>query len=172
MLGRRGESYSISAEVDAASARRVVRSHVRSQLRWALNPVEVSRCGGVYGFVLGPFVHVRPVSAGTKRALLKDSLVANGRIVSRPRGCEISLRVHAPRLPALLPGAAWLLGAMLTLALFVATGALWLLVGFLTFVALTAMNVTFTRAHRAIEPRERLLLRDWLDALESDLRGG
>jgi hypothetical protein len=172
VLGRTGESYSISAGIDAASARRVLRSHMRSQLRWAVNPVEVSRRGGVYGFVLGPFVHVRAVTAGTRRTLLKDSLAANGRIVSRPGGCEISLRVHAPRLPALLPAAASVLGALLTLALFIDTGALWLLVCFLVFVALCSMTVVFARAHRVLEPRERELLRDWVDALESNLRDG
>lgn len=150
----------------------MVRSHLHSQLTWALNPVDVCRRGGAYGFVLGPFVHVRPVTPGTMRALLKDTLVANGRIVSRPGGCEISLHVRAPRLPALLPGAAWLLGATVTLAVFVATGALWMLVAFLTFVAFGALNVTLMRAHRAIEPHERSLLRDWLYAVESDLRGG
>ena len=166
------ETYSTSGEVDPASARRVVRSHWRLQLTCARNPVRFCQRGGAYGFVLGPFVHVRPVTPGTMRALLKDTLVANGRIVSRPGGCEISLRVHAPRLPSLLPGGAWLLGAILSLAVFVATGTLWILVGFLAFVAFGALNVTLMRAHRAIEPREWSLLRDWLSALESDLHGG
>lgn len=170
MLGRPGESYTIGAPVDAAQARRVIRSHLRPWLLWSLAPAAVDRREGVvFGFVLGAFVHARPVPADLPRVLFVRSLVVNGRIVPRTGGCEVSLRVHKPWLAALIPRAVAILGTALSVTLFLATGVLFYLLIAGVFATIGAFNLRVTRAQRTIEPGERVLLRRWLDEIERDL---
>jgi hypothetical protein len=170
--GREHESRTVTASIDAASARRVVRSHLGRWWMLGLNRSAVARRGGVYGFVLGRYVHARGVPPGSALGLIKDVPVINGRLVPRALGCELSVRVHSPRMPALLPALAFGLGATLSLAALVATGAAALLFGFIFFAALLALSVMMRRAHRAVEPEERQLVQRWLEELERDLNPG
>lgn len=163
------ERYTISSHAEAADARRAIRAHLRPMALWGLAPYSLLGRDAVYGFVLGRLVRARPVSADMALWQLKHALVIKGWITPRHAGCEISLRVHSPQLPALLPRTAFLLGAVLTMALFVGTQQASLLLASISFAALGGVNFVLTRQRRAIEPAQRLLLRHWLDVLEDDL---
>jgi hypothetical protein len=169
VLGDAGESYTIRTGVEVAVARRVIRSHLRPWLWWGLAPNRSRPGGVVFGFVVGRFVHARPVPERSVPARFKYTLVVNGRITPWGDGCEVSLRAHAPWLPALLQRAFTIAGGTIAIAAFIATGVVPFLLLGLFFLALGALHLTITRSYQEIEGAEREQLRRWLDAVGQDL---
>jgi len=153
----------------AAAARRVIRGSLRSWAFAIFQPVRAYYVGGTFGYVLGRFVSARVVSERTPRGMRIHCLTVRGWISPSEEESQVTLRVHAPRLPSIFFAVAAILCGGLSLVLLAATGTAVLFVplAFWCFFGL------FTRArfrdHRAFQDAEWALAGRWLDELEHGL---
>jgi hypothetical protein len=157
----------IRANVNAATVRAAVRSHLRSPLAELAWQVGLTEAPLVVGFVARNYFYARAIPPDTEFGRLRDSLALRGCIVGRQDGgCDIRVWIRGPYLIrwviAVVAGVIFLV----CLVAFVKTSNAGLLVGAAFIVAMRLVSVSARRMYQDNESRERRLLETWLDELE------
>jgi hypothetical protein len=92
------ENQTIRSNVSPATARRVIRAHIRTPLAGLAWSLGIPQGDMLVGFVLRRRLHASLVPRATTLGRLPDGLVVRGRTIARQDGgCEVRLSVYRPR---------------------------------------------------------------------------
>jgi hypothetical protein len=165
------DNQTIRSNASLATARRVIRAHIRTPLAGLAWSLGIPQGNMLVGFVLGRRLRASLVPKHTTLGRQQDSLIVRGRIIPcQDGGSEVRLSVYRPRFFRVIAPIGIAIFSAAFIVGYIATGRTVFLLALGVGVIWQLYVLAIRRLNRHLENGELALYHEWIDAVTHDLQ--